>query len=67
MRIILIQLELTETIAPRLQPFFFKTVLALAGYSTNAGILKKKGWILLYSRKNLRPSSVKIAAILEFL
>ena len=44
---ILIQLEPTERIALRLRPLFFGMALALAGHSTNAGMLKKKGRMLL--------------------
>ena len=59
-----IYLEPTERIALRLRPFFFGMVLALAGQSTNAGMPKKKGRMLLYPGKNSRSFFVKIAAIL---
>ena len=62
--IILIQLEPTKKIALRLRLLFFRMALALAGHSINAGILKKKGWMLLYPGKNSRSSFVKIVAIL---
>ena len=62
-----IQLKPTEKIALRLRSLFFKTALALAGHSTNAGMLKKKGRMLLYPGKNSRPFFVKIAAILGLL
>ena len=52
-----------KKIALRLRSFFFGTELALAKYSTNASTLKKKGGMLLFSEKNSRLFSVKIAAI----
>ena len=52
-----------ERIVLFLQPFFSTMVLAIAGHSTNAGIRKKKGRMLLYLRKNLRFFSMKIATI----
>ena len=61
---ILIFLEPTEKIALRLRSRFFKAALTLARHSINAGMLKNKGWMLLYPEKNSRPFFVKIAVIL---
>ena len=66
-KIISIRLVLTETTGPRLRLLFSKMALAPAGHSTNAGMLKKKGQMMLYPGKSSRPSFAKIAAIPELL
>lgn len=62
-KIICIQLEKMRIIIHYLQLFFFETPQILTKLSINASKFKKKSSILLYLKKHLMVSFMKIAAI----